>query len=393
MPHVRAHHPILIPSVPVSEGIEIRHGFNLLVGSTVGKSPAHQKDTSKCYSHFIPDPGHPTQRRWKKIAPFLRREWGVRWACLAIFFLALGLGEVLHLGTPGTCLRREQRRVFSDWSDQPKGLVYALTWTDTFSLLHRLHHHHHTTTQTHHNTTPQQHNNTTTTAPPQQHTTTTHNTQQQHTTTATLAARVRLVISRLFFFKKKILCSLSISMDGFVWSGLCICLLLFMVLKLLWWHWIVCVSSARLCRQPLASVGAVLRLLDGPTGCDPVFCEVWFRFRFFRRYLAGRAYRLLELVGEGCPGHGPIHLLSASAAEIGFRWDPLTLAWSRPGLPLLSYLAGPIQHFKAAILDAWRNKVGADLCGREGFREGPLLDVHGSLQLLISSHVWDRDKG
>ena len=29
-PHVRANRPILIPSVPVSEGIEIRHGFQLL---------------------------------------------------------------------------------------------------------------------------------------------------------------------------------------------------------------------------------------------------------------------------------------------------------------------------------------------------------------------------
>ena len=88
-------------------------------------------------------------------------------------------------------------------------------------------------------------------------------------------------------------------------------------------------------RQPLASVGAVLSLLDGPTGCGPAFCVVWFRFRLFRRYLAlwpsqvGRAYRLLEMVGEGCPGHGPIHLLSASAAEIGLRLDPVALAWSR----------------------------------------------------------------
>ena len=82
-------------------------------------------------------------------------------------------------------------------------------------------------------------------------------------------------------------------------------------------------------------------LIDGPTGCDTAFCVVWFRFRLFRRYLAlwpsqvGRSYRLLEMVGEGCPGHGPIHLLSASAAEIGFRWDPLALVRSRPGLPLL----------------------------------------------------------
>ena len=152
-------------------------------------------------------------------------------------------------------------------------------------------------------------------------------------------------------------------------------------------------------RQPLASVGAVLSLLDGPTGCDPAFCFVWFRFRLLRRYLAlwpaevGRVYRVLELVGEGCPGHGPIHLLSASAAEIGFQWDPHALAWVRPGLPLLGNLAGPIQHFRAALLDAWRNKAAADLCGRKGFRGGPLLDIHGSLQLLNSFHGRERDKG
>ena len=36
--------------------------------------------------------------------------------------------------------------------------------------------------------------------------------------------------------------------------------------------------------------------------------------------------------------------------------------------------------------------ASADLCDREGFRCGPLLDVHGSLQLLHSSHVRERDK-
>ena len=41
-------------------------------------------------------------------------------------------------------------------------------------------------------------------------------------------------------------------------------------------------------RQPLASVGAVLSFLDGPVGCDPAFCVVWFRFRMLRRYLAYR---------------------------------------------------------------------------------------------------------
>ena len=106
----------------------------------------------------------------------------------------------------------------------------------------------------------------------------------------------------------------------------------------------------------------------------------------------GRIYRILGMVGEGCPGHGPLHLLSASAAEIVFFWDPGILAWVRPGLPLLSNLAGPFQHFKAAILEAWRDKVSVDLCGRKGFRGGPLLDVHGSLHLLNSSHVRERDK-
>ena len=125
---------------------------------------------------------------------------------------------------------------------------------------------------------------------------------------------------------------------------------------------------------------------------------VWFRFRLLRRYLAlwpsevGRVYRLLEMVGEGCPGRGPIHLLSASAAEIGFRWNPDALAWIRPGLPLLRNSACPIQHFKDAILGAWRNKFAADLCCWKGFRGGLLLDVHGSLQLLNSSHVRERDK-
>ena len=152
-------------------------------------------------------------------------------------------------------------------------------------------------------------------------------------------------------------------------------------------------------RHPLANVGAVLSLLDGPTGCDPAFGVVWYRFRLLRRYLAlwpaevGRVYRLLEMVADGCPGHGPIHLLSSSAAEIGFRWNPDALAWERPGLPMVSHIAGPIQHFRSAILDAWRNKVAGDLCGRKGFRGGPLLDIHGSLQLLSSSHVRERDKG
>ena len=37
--------------------------------------------------------------------------------------------------------------------------------------------------------------------------------------------------------------------------------------------------------------------------------------------------------------------------------------------PCLVNLAGPVQHFKAAILDAWRNKFSADLLRQGGFPE------------------------
>ena len=63
-----------------------------------------------------------------------------------------------------------------------------------------------------------------------------------------------------------------------------------------------------------------------------------------------------------------------------------------PGLPLLSNLSGPFQHFHAAILGAWRDTVSADLCARKGFRGGPSFDIDGTLQLLNSDHVRERDK-
>ena len=97
-------------------------------------------------------------------------------------------------------------------------------------------------------------------------------------------------------------------------------------------------------------------MIDGPVGCDPAFCVVWFRFRLLRRYLAFRpgevfrAYRLLERSAGGCPGHGPVHLLLQSASTIGFHWDSLELAWSRPGLPLLSNLSGPFRIFVLQFL-------------------------------------------
>ena len=94
-------------------------------------------------------------------------------------------------------------------------------------------------------------------------------------------------------------------------------------------------------RQPIAHVGAVLSLLDGPVGCDPAFCVVWFRFLQMRRYLAfrpeedPRVYRLLHAAADGSSGHGPAHLLLESAAEVCLYLVWLLVRFSIFGLPFL----------------------------------------------------------
>ena len=124
-------------------------------------------------------------------------------------------------------------------------------------------------------------------------------------------------------------------------------------------------------KMPLADTLAILNLLDGPFGVDLVFPIVWTRFHLMWRYLAHRPleacriYRMLDLVAHGAPGHGPAHLLIISAAELGFVW----LGNSKAGYVLHSRLAE-----------------------REGFRGAQFLDIRGSLQLLISSHLRERDK-
>ena len=222
-----------------------------------------------------------------------------------------------------------------------------------------------------------------------------------HGWSSTLASRVRRVVSRLvlvsalpldFHGRLRVLRSMFIpgalhGIEASFLAGASLRKLRTAFLRVAWSR-----------RQSFASVGAVLCLLDGPSGCDPAFCVVWLRFRMLRRYLAYhpgelfRVYRLLERSAGGCPGHGPVHLLLQSASAIGFHWDSLELAWSRAGLPLLSNLSGPFQHFRAAILGAWRDAVSAELCARKGFRGGPLLDIDGTLQLLNSDHVRERDK-
>ena len=131
-------------------------------------------------------------------------------------------------------------------------------------------------------------------------------------------------------------------------------------------------------------------MLDGPGFVDPVACIVWFRFRLMRRYLAYRPFetarigRLLELVSGGAPGHGPVHLLVESASSLGFQWCLGGFCWDRPGLPQLPMVEGPYQHFQDSILGVLRDLNAADLCRRQGFRGGPLLDFQGSMQLLDS---------
>ena len=79
----------------------------------------------------------------------------------------------------------------------------------------------------------------------------------------------------------------------------------------------------------------MLALSDGPQECDLTYCIVWCRFRMIRRYLVYRPEEvvrichLLDRAMEGCPGHGPVHLLVDSAVEApacfgGFGLDCLS---------------------------------------------------------------------
>ena len=92
-----------------------------------------------------------------------------------------------------------------------------------------------------------------------------------------------------------------------------------------------------------------------------------------RRYLAyypdeePRIFRMLDLISWGAQGHGPIHLLLVSAAELGFASDGDEKGWVRVSHPPLRMMSGPVQHFRSAILDAWRFQVFARLSERHGF--------------------------
>ena len=101
----------------------------------------------------------------------------------------------------------------------------------------------------------------------------------------------------------------------------------------------------------LLSTPAILSLLDVPVGVDLAFHIIWAWFRMMRRYLAycteeePRIFRMLDLISREALGHGPVHLLLTSAAEVGFSWDGDERGWVRFSLPPLVMMTGPVQHF------------------------------------------------
>ena len=143
--------------------------------------------------------------------------------------------------------------------------------------------------------------------------------------------------------------------------------------------------------MPLASTLAILSLLDVPEGVDPAFHII-----MMRRFLAycpeeePRIFWMLDLISRGAQGHGPVHLLLTSAAEVCFAWDGEEKGWVRISLPPLRMMTGPIQHFCSSILEAWRHRVTVKLAVRVGFRGAEFIDFKGSLQLLTPSHLRER---
>ena len=141
-------------------------------------------------------------------------------------------------------------------------------------------------------------------------------------------------------------------------------------------------------KMPLANTPAILNLLDGSVDVDPAFHVVWSRFRMMRRFLAYcpeeelRIFRMLDLISRGAQGHGPVHLLLISAAELGFAWDGDEKGWVRVSLPPLRMMTGPIQHFRTANLEAWHFHVFSKLSERKCFLGVEFADLKGSYNYL-----------
>ena len=80
----------------------------------------------------------------------------------------------------------------------------------------------------------------------------------------------------------------------------------------------------------MTNPGAVLSLLDGPSGYDPGSRIVWSKFRMMRKHQThepeetSRIYRMIQAVGDwAC-----VHLVVQTADRIGLLWDAAVPGWS-----------------------------------------------------------------
>ena len=64
------------------------------------------------------------------------------------------------------------------------------------------------------------------------------------------------------------------------------------------------------------------------------------RYLFYCPEEEPRILRMLDLVSRGTQGHGPVHLLLISAAELWFAWDGEEKGWIRVSLSLLFFYFG-----------------------------------------------------
>ena len=83
---------------------------------------------------------------------------------------------------------------------------------------------------------------------------------------------------------------------------------------------------------------------------------------------------MLDLISRSTQGHGPVHVLLISAAELGFAWDGDEKGWVRVSLPHLR-MTGPVQHYYYSIWDAWRFRVFAKLSEKKRFSGVPTTYV------------------
>ena len=218
---------------------------------------------------------------------------------------------------------------------------------------------------------------------------------------STLAARVRLVLSRLV-----LIFALPLDFHGrSVLLGLCIYLLHFMVLRPLCSLLIAYASFVPLFLvlfgpvvNPVLMLVLFLACLMGPRGVTHVF--VWLGFVFVC-FVGIWLFGLLRWVGFIVFWGWLVKDALGMVLSIFFL--PVLLRLGFSGI-LVSLIGFGLVFLLLAIWLVWCSilkvlflKLGVirslrDLCCRKGFRGGPLLDVHGSLQLLTSSHVRERDK-